>query len=273
MRTELQRRRRPLTWVAPAGEAEEVSASRAPHVRHSALHPAAWHGRPTAADQDPRAKGQAEEWPVLPRPADSGSAFQGCLPSLQAPSGDTAGRGRNRWDPKQKSPTPRWGRDAAKASEGERGSEHNVISPASETDKPSTAPSAEASRSPSGPSAEARALSRAAAGPDPGRRRGPGRRAHAPHRPGRGQRHNVSSWCVQKMTPEKVSRGRARDRESGAGPSSRERTRRPPWRREPGPDRSPAAWGPRFPPSPQLRRSLSVGPWPCRSLDERREAG
>lgn len=164
MRTELQRRRRPLTWVAPAGEAEEVSASRAPHVRHSALHPAAWHGRPIAADQDPRAKGQAEEWPVLPRPADSGSAFQGCLPSLQAPSGDTAGRGRNRWDPKQKSPTPRWGRDAAKASEGERGSEHNVISPASETDKPSTAPSAEASRSPRGPSAEARALSRAAAG-------------------------------------------------------------------------------------------------------------
>lgn len=118
----------------------------------------------------------------------------------------------------------------------------------------------------------ARALSRAAAGPDPGRRRGPGRRAHAPHRRGRGQRHNVSSWCVRKMTPEKVSRGRARDRESGAGPS-RERTRRPPWRREPGPDRSPAAWGARFPPSPQLRRSLSVGPWPCRSLDERREAG
>lgn len=108
---------------------------------------------------------------------------------------------------------------------------------------------------------------------DPGRRRGPGRRAHAPHRRGRGQRHNVSSWCVRKMTPEKVSRGRARDRESGAGPSSRERTRRPPWRRELGPDRSPAAWGPRFPPSPQLRRSLSVGPWPCRSQDERREAG
>lgn len=121
MRTELQRRRRPLTWVAPAGEAEEVSASRAPHVRHSALHPAAWHGRPTAADQDPRAKGQAEEWPVLPRPADSGSAFQGCLPSLQAPSGDAADRGRNRWDPKQKSPTPRWGRDAAKASERGKG--------------------------------------------------------------------------------------------------------------------------------------------------------
>lgn len=40
-----------------------------------------------------------------------------------------------------------------------------------------------------------------------------------------------------------------------------------------GPGSQPRRVGARFPPSPQLRRSLSVGPWPCRSLDERREAG
>lgn len=93
--------------------------------------------------------------------------------------------------------------------------------------------------------------------------RGPGRRAHAPHPRGRGQRHNVSSWCVRKMTPEKVSRGRARDRESGAGPSSRERTRRPPWRREPGPDRSPAAWGPAFRPPHSSEGAFLWGPGPA----------
>lgn len=272
MRTELQRRRRPLIWVAPAGEAEEVSASRAPHARRSALHPAAWHGqqRPTRtrARRGRRRSGRSSHGPRT-----AGLHFRGVFPASRLPletrrAGGGTGGTQSRSRPRRAGAAmPR------RPQSGERGSEHNVISPASETDKPSTAPSAEAPRSPRGPSAEARALSRAAAGPDPGRRRGPGRRAHAPHRRGRGQRHNVSSWCVRKMTPEKVSRGRARDRESGAGPSSRERTRRPPWRREPGPDRSPAAWGARFPPSPQLRRSLSVGPWPCRSLDERREAG
>lgn len=263
MRTELQRRRRPLTWVAPAGEAEEVSASRAPHARRSALHPAAWHGqqRPTRthAQRGRRRSGRSSHGPRT-----AGLHFRGVFPASRLPletrragggTGGTQSRSRPRRAGAAMPRRPQRGKGVrSTTSSPRRAKKTNHLPP----------PPRRLHGAPAAPR-QRRALS---AG-----RRGPGRRAHAPHRRGRGQRHNVSSWCVRKMTPEKVSRGRARDRESGAGPSSRERTRRPPWRREPGPDRSPATWGARFPPSPQLRRSLSVGPWPCRSLDERREAG
>lgn len=84
MRTELQRRRRPLTWVAPAGEAEEVSARRAPHARRSALHPAAWHGqqRPTRtrARRGRRRSGRSSHGPRT-----AGLHFRGVFPASRLP--------------------------------------------------------------------------------------------------------------------------------------------------------------------------------------------
>lgn len=163
MRTELQRRRRPLIWVAPAGEAEEVSASRAPHARRSALHPAAWHGQQRPTKTLPR-RGRRRSGRSSHGPRTAGLHFRGVFPASRLPletrrAGGGTGGTQSRSRPRRAGAAmPR------RPQSGERGSEHNVISPASETDKPSTAPSAEASRSPRGPSAEARALSRAAAG-------------------------------------------------------------------------------------------------------------
>lgn len=252
MRTELQRRRRPLTWVAPAGEAEEVSASRAPHARRSALHPAAWHGQ----QRRPRPAREGAGGGVAGPPTARGQRV--CISGVSSqPPGSLWRRGRQGEEqvgPKAEVAHAALGprcREGLRAGKGVRSTTSSPRRAKQTNHLPP--PPRRLHGAPAAPR-QRRALSAGL--------RGPGRRAHAPHPRGRGQRHNVSSWCVRKMTPEKVSRGRARDRESGAGPS-RERTRRPPWRREPGPDRSPAAWGPAFRPPHSSEGAFLWGPGPA----------
>lgn len=84
VRTELQRRRRPLIWVAPAGEAEEVSASRAPHARRSALHPAAWHGQQRPTKTRPR-RGRRRSGRSSHGPRTAGLHFRGVFPASRLP--------------------------------------------------------------------------------------------------------------------------------------------------------------------------------------------